>query len=502
VSIKTKLLSNAFYISLNHFSIAFLNFLYWIVAGKMLLSEQYGIATTTISFITILSNLSLLGLGSSLRKLIPEYQAKNKKNKIYGIINYSFKLVSITNLFIFFLIITIVPFLARSVFNSKEMILPLYLSMIGIPLYSLYIIFISIIYGFQNMKLNFFSNFLGTLSKNIVSIILILLNFTYFGPILGFFVNLLLVSIILSRKIPFNKGRVDKKELKSYMVSGLAHIIFWLILNQSGYLILSCLDSLEAAGILGLIFNLALPIIMIPEILSSSAFPLLSQLYGKNDNKNIKKILFQIFRYALLITVPVSLFIFLFPTQIIYLLGNPSYLPGYRLLQVFSISHLILGIGTFFSLSLYALGKPNSYRNIKIIQSVVFLLITLLLVYNGHSFMSIGYSFLSVGIITFLMGVTLLNKYYSLRIEITPILKIIVSSLISVLFLLLMKPYVEGIFMIILTALTSTIIYCFILLILRFFREDDLWILNELKRKFPGMKKIFDVSEKIMRKYV
>ena len=89
--VKNKLISNTVYIFLEHVSIAFFSFLFWIIIGKTQPPEFYGIIATGIQIFTFLFPLTMLGFGMTVNKLIPELLGRGKKNKIQGIIIYTVK---------------------------------------------------------------------------------------------------------------------------------------------------------------------------------------------------------------------------------------------------------------------------------------------------------------------------------------------------------------------------------------------------------------------------
>ena len=501
-SIRQKLISNTFYVFLEWSVVSGLNFLSWIVAGKLLLSKEYGIATTIINFLTIVSNITLLGLTNALSKLIPEYQAKKRKKEIYGIINFSLRLSLLTNILASVLILLCAQLLASHVFKSEEMLKPLYLSAFILPFMSLFSICASIVYGFQYMKLRFISSFISTLAKCAVSIVLIMLNFTYFGILFGFFTSVLVGILILFRKVPRkDKTVIDKSELFSYAIPGLIGTLCWLAINNTGNLILSSMASLEAAGIFTLTFVLTSPITLIPQTLTTSSFPLLSQLYGRNEKKRIENLLAELFRYSLLIALPFTLVLVVFPKQIILILGNPSYLPGYRLLQILSVASLILGMGRFFLLGLYAVGRPKLFRNIQVLQALLFLTISSLLV-RSYSFMAIGYTFLLIALFTFSVSFFYMKKFYRIHVPTKSLMKISVASLLLVSFLYFSKRYVEGILMVIVSTSASLVIYITSLLLMKFFTKGDVEYLDELKEWAPQLDPIITFIERLLKPFL
>ena len=485
--------------------ISILNFLYWSIAGKLLQPKEYGVASTTINFIIVLSGITLLGLNMALQKLIPEYQSRKKMGKIYGIIKFSLKIFLVTNILMSILIFVATPILAEHVFKSDEMKKPLYLSAFILPFSTFATLSYSIIFGFQNMRTVFISDFLGNLVKNIISAILIILNFSYFGPIMGFLMNGLLVSILRIKKIlistPIKSVNIDKKELFSYAIPGLVGLLCALTINQSSYLIVSSLSTIEATGIFTLAFILASPIYTIPQNLAYSSFPVLSQLFGKKDIEGIRKVLSQMFRYSLLITLPSALVMIVFPVQMILILSNPSYVHGSSLLQILVMTNMILGIGNFFLTSLYSLGKPKITRNVQICQALIFLVLSFILV-PKYSFMGMGYTYIGISVFTFLVGFMFIKRFYGIDIELSSVMKNGLASLFFVSFLYWSKQYIEGIFEIFFIVMVGGCIYFVSLLIMKFFTEEDLEWLIEVKMKSRKLKFFFAFLEKIIKKFV
>lgn len=494
-------MSNAFYIFLNWLTISVLNFLYWIVAGKLLLSTEYGIASTVFALASIVSNLSLLGIDSSLRKLIPEYQAKNQRKKLLGIIRFSFKVFMLTNVTIAIVMFILTPFLSTRVFRSEEISLPLYVTALAFPIYTLGFLTNSILFGFQDMKTIFTTTFIGTIVKNIISIVLIFLGFTYFGPIGGFFIGVALAAFLRLRKIKLKNGEVvNRKEIFAYSFAGFLDSVNFLILTQLPPIILSSLSSIEATGIYTLAYVLATPISIIPQTLSSSSFPVLSQLYGKKDKVRIKKVLSQVFRYSLFMTLPFSFILLVFPRQAISLVGNISYMNGYMLLPLLAFANLILGIGNFFLTALYALGKPKLSQNIQVLRSIVFFSIALLFT-KRYSFMAIGYAFLAVGTVTLLTSFSFLKRFYKIKIETKPMIKVLVSTTIFLLVLYHFKSYGSSVVSISSIIVLASAIYLLSLLLLRFFEKEDLKLLKDLESKVPRLNRLIKLVEKLVERF-
>lgn len=76
-----KMVSSLFYFFLDFTTITIFGYLFWIIMGKFLLPEQYGLLATIIALFTVFVNISTLGMQEALPKFIPEYLAKGENKQ-------------------------------------------------------------------------------------------------------------------------------------------------------------------------------------------------------------------------------------------------------------------------------------------------------------------------------------------------------------------------------------------------------------------------------------
>ncbi len=174
MKIKDKLISNTTYLFLDWFFIALFSMFFWLIVGKTLSPESYGIIATSIQISLFLSHLTLLGLGAASRKLISELSERGIKDKVQGIINYSLKTVTFTSV-VLVLILILFSFQISTYLKLKPEVIWIISFLIVFD--SMGAILSSFYHGFQNMKKFFLTNFLGHLMKVIISLILIFLGF-------------------------------------------------------------------------------------------------------------------------------------------------------------------------------------------------------------------------------------------------------------------------------------------------------------------------------------
>jgi O-antigen/teichoic acid export membrane protein len=494
--------SNTFYTFLNSISVTLLSLIYFIAAGKLLLPHELGIADSIIQFAGVIITFSTLGLPTAALKLVSEYQATKKFKKLYGCIKYAFKLLLIANIPISVLIIILSPTLATYIFKNSNLTWTFVLAAFITFVLAFNSLSGSIIYGFQNVKFFFLTDFLTNLTKVLFAIILIIFfGLRFWGPLIGYFLGLLFSTFLRIKKIEIKGGEEDKSAIWDYAQPALIIAFLSSILTATPVLILSSFSSTTEAGIFSLAKAISSLPMLIPTVLYTASFPILSGLYGKKDHKSIEKFLPVVLKYSILISLPLSLLLIIFPQFIIRLIAKPTYLPGTTTLAILGIVGFVWGNANILLNALYALGKPKIQRNITALASFIYLLFSIpFSIYYASAGMAVTY--LIVALLLFSLSFTLLRKFYTLRIDIS-LLKIFLSSIITLLLLALLMRGSNSVYMFILACLVSFIFYAFMLLLIKFFTVEDLKMLNEIKKISP--KKLsfaFDFVEKILRKFL
>lgn len=112
MTVGRKLVSNSAYLFIGWFVATIMGFVYWLIAGKLLLPAEYGIVSTAFNLAMIVSGISIIGLGPAVWKLIPEYLVKNRMGKIISLIRFSFKIVLISNLIVLLIFFVFTDFIS------------------------------------------------------------------------------------------------------------------------------------------------------------------------------------------------------------------------------------------------------------------------------------------------------------------------------------------------------------------------------------------------------
>jgi O-antigen/teichoic acid export membrane protein len=501
MSISKKLISNTIYLFADWFVLTLMSFLYWLIAGKTLLPEEYGIISTSINLATLLSGISLLGLNAAVWKLIPEYLARKKEAEVNSLIKFSLKITILSSLAFLLALVLLSSFLFPILKISQDVIL---LTAITLFIFSISSQLGTIIYGFQDMKKFFLTDFWAQITKVSISAVLIFLGFSYFGPLLGFLFSTLVSSFLrlFSISLKGKTGKINRKEIFfNYALPAFIASLAWIIFVNGQYVLLTILKNPETTGIFTIAMILTSPILVMPQILTQALLPIISQLSINHNSKAKQSYLIQlVFRYALFVSLPAALFLAIFSKQIILIFSRAEYLPASQLFPILALASIIYGLGNVFLSNLYAIGKTKLNRNIIILTTIAFFTIAVPLIEHYSAFgLSLAYFF--AVLILSLLSFFFIKKFLSITLPWKNLWKIIVASLISFSFLYFAVSLTSGLLIGIFFAIIAGIIYLAVLIPLRFYSKEDVETLEFISTKLPLFKKQISFLAKFLSKY-
>lgn len=495
MKVRNKLVSNTVYLFLDWFVLTLMGFLYWLIAGKTLLPEEYGIVSISTNLATLFSGLSLLGLNLSVMKLLPEYLSKKQSEKIISLISFSLKVIVSTNLIIALILILF----SNSISSLLKVPLEAVWISSGILLAcSLSFAFGSVIYGFQEMKNFFISDSLGKLTKVVVSTLLIFLGFRYFGPLIGFLLDWTLVALIRFKlsypRFSSSSTMIDKREVMlNYAFPAFASFLAWTLFLNGQYVLLTILKNPEVTGIFTIAMLLTSIIATFPRILNQALFPIISSLSVDRNSKQRQSYLIQlVFRYGLFLALPIAAFLVIFSKPVILIFSRPEYLNASQLFPILVIGSLIYGLGNIFLSQLYAIGKTKINRNIVILTTTSFLILAIPLASILAGFgMALSYT-ISVAFLA-IFSFFYIRKYLKVKLPFKGVIKCLIAVSISFSFLYITTAFTTGLLIGFPLVFMAGIIYFISLIPMRFYIREDILVLRFVASKSPFKKQILSL---------
>lgn len=330
---------NSIYLMLSTAVMAFFGFFFWIINARLYSAEAVGIATALISVMTLISNLSLLGLGNGLIRYLPNSETKNSQ------INTSLTVVTCAAVIFSLLYLIFLEIFSPKLLFIRENMIFAVLFIIFIASTSFGFILENVFIAYQSAHYVLIKNFILSIGKIVFTILLI--SFGAYGifmsvgiaTIVAIIISLYFVVSHFHNKIQIQIDNISLKKMirfslgyyASVIISGLPSTIMpILIINSMG-------AKFSAYFYMDLmIANL---LYIIPLATSQSLFA--EGSYSELQlNEHIQKSV----RMITLFLIPAMLAIIFLGRFILLAFGKQYSSDGIILLQLFAVSGIFISI--------------------------------------------------------------------------------------------------------------------------------------------------------------
>jgi O-antigen/teichoic acid export membrane protein len=353
------------------------------------------------------------------------------------------------------------------------------------------------------MKKYFITDVIGYFIKFFVTLLFFFIGFRYYispliGFIFGYFITFVLrfnVNCLKNNNISLSNSKLFYYAFPTYITS-----ITSVLLGYGNYIIISVLKTPEVTGIFAVAFTLAGLIGVIPSILGNALFPIIS---GLSVNKNTKKrqgyLIAMVLRYSLFLVLPISFIFLIFSKYAVLLFSSLDYASATVYFPILIPAAILVGLSTIFHTTLYATGKPKIQRNTIVLTTIIFISISIPLTkYFSAMGFSIAY-FISMAIL-FILNFIFVRKYMKPKFFVKDIFKVLFSSLLITAIMYYIRPFIQNIFTLILISIPIGLLYLVSLLLIRFYREVDIELLEIFGEKFPFIQKYSKLLSSFIRK--
>jgi O-antigen/teichoic acid export membrane protein len=342
-------------------------------------------------------------------------------------------------------------------------------------------------YSLQKMKKYALTDLFQYVFRIIFGVVLFFLGFGYFGILFGFYLSYFLF-LFFRLDIGYFRGKkssISYKKLFSYAIPALVMAAGWAIIVNSQYIILTIIKDIEITGLFAVALTPISMIAVLMAVLNSALVPIISSLSTDRKTKDRQIHLISIvLRYSLFIVFPIAILLLVFSKYVILLLSKPEFLSAASYFPILIPAVILHGFGIIFQMNVYAIGHPKKSRNMAIETTLLFLLISIPSTYY-FSAMGLSFAYLISMIFFIIISSLTLRTFLKVEFPFGAFKKIVISSLVVFALLYLLRPFVHSFFWLIPIGIAGSVIYLLVLLLLRFYRNEDVKILEYLIRNIP-----------------
>jgi stage V sporulation protein B len=340
---------------------------------RLLTPDLYGELALVIGILSIL----LVPIGSIqtlLTREIAKLDKTNEERKIIGIIKRYSKIGIFAGLAIGIILFFSSYFISR-IFDDPQLILPIQIISVGIPVAFLLTILGSYYRGKEKIGILSATMVVDPLIKLLFAVGLVILGFGLLGATFSLWVGSLFAMLLLT-PILWKKAKTLKFSLnlnKSFFLILSTSILMMLFLYLDLFFVKYYLGSEEAGY-----YNVAA---MTSKVLYYAVggivlvfLPKCSKLNHEKDKKEIKSLLIK----SILILIPFFIIFLIFPNLIITILYSAKYLPAIAPFQILTFGMLFFSI---FQIFLNLMWSQNKEKFLLVLSFVTLLIDAFLLNY-------------------------------------------------------------------------------------------------------------------------
>lgn len=364
-----KVIKNSLYISLAKLVSNLFLAISIIVVARLLGADRYGVYVLVMSLVGLLNSFGGFGIGPYLFSILPKTKTKNEKEKIIS--------NALVTTFLFGGLLTIASIILMPNFVSASY--PQKVQIVALA--SLSILFSLTFAYFNNLfiavKRGGFSAIITVVqsfSQGIISILLAILSFQEYAPIIGLVSGEILGTIaglVLAAKIGIRfKMFFSREEVLKIVRFGSYLIIasfFGVVSSRFALVYLSKFVTNDVIGSIGVVQNF----IVVIDIIAGTVGALIVPVLASQANKaRSERFLWLAFKFsALLLSYPLAL-MFFFPQQIVPLLFGKEYLDAVLYMKLYSCLLFLSSFSYIYSGLFYAREKTKTIAFISFIGAL------------------------------------------------------------------------------------------------------------------------------------
>jgi len=330
----------------------FLSFVARLVVARYGLQANYGIFSMALAILNLAALLATLGLNQGAVRYIAYFRSRNDMAKVRATVSNSIKLSSIASLVFCLVLFFAADVISQGIFHTTDLILPLRIFAVGIPFFTLILILLNILRGFdqvapmvifQHITLNVL--FLALLSGiGVFGLPFTTVFYAYLTAVIGTFIALLIYFTTRLRQQTSLKEAENAppiiRELLLFSLPLLGVVMSNMIITWTDTLMLGYFKTPQVVGL----YNAAYPLAQfISEPLVAMRLiytPVAAGLYARHLMTDIRRSYTVSTKWLVFLTLPIFLMALLYPEAVLNIVFGSSYAPAALALRILALGFI------------------------------------------------------------------------------------------------------------------------------------------------------------------
>lgn len=347
-----------------------LTFLSRIIVARYVTESEYGLFSLALITLNILALISTLGLQQGATRYIAYFRGNNEQGKVYNTIISSVQFVLTASIPLSLLVFFASGPIATNLFHSPELIFPLRMFALGVPLLALIRVAASIYRGFDRMDVKVYFD---DLARNILFLVLlaivIVCGLSFRGIIYAYPLSLAITLIALvmfvirktsgHSKLKQEDSAPVRRELLFFCLPLLGANTLQMIRSYSDIIFLGYFKTPLLVGVYSAAYPLAEFIWAIQVATSLIYIPITSGLYAKGLIAELRRNYTLLTKWISAVSLPLFLVLVLFPETVLNFIFGAGYTPAADALRILGLGFFIANLLGLNGPTLTIIGRPR-----------------------------------------------------------------------------------------------------------------------------------------------
>jgi len=465
---------------------AILGYVLRIYLARSYAVSEYGLVYSMIAFFSLVLIFIDIGLTQAVIKKTADFRAKNDPVAIKNLFTtvFLFQLIFTFILSIIFYIYA--DFFTTYFFHSVSEI---YFRLIILWFLTMPLYYAILVYFLSHEKTTWWG------ITELLKIIFILLVTIFTSKFLGLksvFIAYGLVNIIIFILFIPKMRTVFGFSFKASLLPDVFKYGFyisigtfaWTILTQSDTLVITYFKGLNDVGL----YQAALPIAAILGTIISPItlvlFSKLTNLWANNEKKNISELVSSMYKYILILFLPVTLALMVFSDLIINLIFGMKYIASGPILSILSLSFMVGGLSNINYYVLSSIGKAKDGVKVILIGAILNLVLAILFIQLWGT-IGVAIAILIANLFMLPGLIMMINKNITLVLPFVNWIKTLFASIIFIMSIFILKSLLQynSLLEAIICLVVSGIIYLCLIFMLKIITVQEIVVLVKSMKK-------------------
>jgi len=492
MSYSEKLLKGGFVVFVLAIAGSGLGYLLRIYLARSLSVNDFGLFYSIITLLALVPFVTDLGLSTTLVKFLGEFRGSGKKDQVKSSI-FMFVLLRLALAIIIFIpMLYFSREIALDYFKTADAAIPLQLIVVSGIIGIVYLTLQVASQGLENIKTYAFSEPVRLIALFCIILPLAALNIVglSYAYILSAIISLgfVVISLKLGKKV-VGKKFLDQDLMKRMLSFGLPLFIGGLSGFFLGYVDTILITLLRGVTDVAL-YQAAMPTSQILWTIVTSLnvilLPTISEMWAKNQKKEVSSGLGLLSKIAFIFVIPFSIIMFAFSEDILNILFGPAYVSASLVLQILAINAIFYTLYVIFSTALIATGRPIIITKITVLISVINICMNIAFI-PSLGIVAAALSTIAAYTIGSVIAYLALRKTMSFGVDIKALAMALIGGLVSLAIIFFIRSSVlAGIWTkVVVSIVASTIFYVVFILKTKTIKMNELAAFRQLNIPIP-----------------